>query len=46
MAKALFVAIASGIGAKIGGWIGAVVVFVIFAGVSAYFEIPSSSAEN
>lgn len=42
MMKAGFVAVVSAIGAKLGGWIGGVLVFVISAGVSAYFELPHS----
>jgi hypothetical protein len=41
MMKSLFVAVASAIGGKIGGWIGGVLVFVISAGVSTWFELPS-----
>jgi hypothetical protein len=41
MAKALFVAVASGVGGKLGGWIGGILVFVLSAGVSAFFELPS-----
>jgi hypothetical protein len=46
MMKALFVAVASGNGGKIGGWIGGVLVFVISAGVSAYFEIPFADTDH
>jgi hypothetical protein len=46
MLKALFVAVASAIGGRIGGWVGGILVFVISAGVSSYFELPPSDTDH
>jgi hypothetical protein len=43
MVKALLVAVATGLGSQAGGWVGGVIVFVLSAGLSAYYEIPDAA---
>jgi len=46
MSRAALVAIATGIGSQIGGWIGGLCVFVITSGLAAYFNFTPPSGDH